>query len=416
MNNFFNDLKNEAQGARLSQGEKQRMRVRLYEAMRSPTLAVPDIVAQKVPSPFNSFQFFVRVRVMVPLAALLIVVMGSGTALAAQGALPGDPLYAVKINVNEAVQVALATTPQAKAQVNAQIATTRLQEAEDLAAAGTLTASTSAQLAQNFDQHAQAAQTITDSLQAQDPASAAQISAQLDSSLSAHTAILAQLGDDSNSTTTMQESRTLADNVRSHTRGGDNNSGAAVAVNAAQTLTMQTFSALAPQEASSSNEATSSVATSSAKKPAKNNNNQEVPLHLAAQASSTLSEAQDDFAAIEDSLDASTTAQINMQFALAAQLMQEGSTSLAAGDVGSATQSFTQALSLATRLDTYLQAGKKFNTKLLSPLFDTFDSQNNGGNGGDNSNNNNSDASSSDNSGGQNSNSFSGHSGGNHRF
>lgn len=85
------------------------------------------------------------------LAAVLILLLASGgVSLAAEGAVPGQLLYPVKIGVNERVETALAFTPQAKAQVASHHAQERLNEAAHLAATGRLSTSTAAQLAAQF--------------------------------------------------------------------------------------------------------------------------------------------------------------------------------------------------------------------------------------------------------------------------
>lgn len=155
MNNFYQKIQNAAHRLRLTPTEKQHMRVALYEAMKqSPATAsggVPqDAGMRVVKSPY----VFVSPRFAGAFAVLLILILGSGTAYAAQGALPGSPLYPVKVNVNDAVRVALATTPQQKALANAAVAQERLDEAQALEAQGRLDATTTAELQQNFDEHA----------------------------------------------------------------------------------------------------------------------------------------------------------------------------------------------------------------------------------------------------------------------
>ncbi|HEV8666577.1 MAG TPA: hypothetical protein VN665_01875, partial [Candidatus Paceibacterota bacterium] len=107
MNNFFTQFKNLGRTIKLSQGEKQRMRVNLYNYLEQNPMdaftAPVKIISKPVASPF----FFFSPRYMVPIALLLVVGLSGGTAFAAEGALPGNPLYAVKVNVNEPVQVAL---------------------------------------------------------------------------------------------------------------------------------------------------------------------------------------------------------------------------------------------------------------------------------------------------------------------
>ncbi len=87
-------------------------------------------------------------------SGLISLLVLGGTAYAAQGSLPGNPLYAVKIHIDEPVQVALAITPEQKAQANASIAERRVAEAQVLAARGTLDAITTKELQANFNLHA----------------------------------------------------------------------------------------------------------------------------------------------------------------------------------------------------------------------------------------------------------------------
>ncbi len=105
-------------------------------------------------SPYFLFTYQFRVVV----AGLLVVVFASaGTAQAAQGALPGDLLYPIKININERVEVALAATPKTKANVEATIAQRRVQEALVLEEQGRLDATTTQEIEDNFNEHASAA-------------------------------------------------------------------------------------------------------------------------------------------------------------------------------------------------------------------------------------------------------------------
>ena len=67
---------------------------------------------------------------------LMIVVSGVSVAGAAEAALPGDTLYAIKVNVNEEVKLALATSPAKKADVSLARAEARLAELEILASRG----------------------------------------------------------------------------------------------------------------------------------------------------------------------------------------------------------------------------------------------------------------------------------------
>ena len=398
MNNFFTELKNNARVTKLEPSEKQAMRVRLYNYLEQNPMvpfAAPTPVARPVPSTF----YFFSTRYMVPLAFILIIGLGSGTAFAAQGALPGDTLYPVKINVNEAVQTALATSPTAKAEVQAQLATTRLEEAETLASTGKLDAPTTAVLASNFTAHAKAAQAATQTIESNDPATAAQLGADFTSTLAAHGAILAQIGSDSKSDATMQNSNTLALAVQQEAgddhQGGDTDttdtgtsvvaiadsgstqatSAAAPATNGAQSNTqgntrVRTFTAAMPV---ASGTATSAPTAKTKGKAVPilaqmvNPNDARISASLGTQASSSIAAMVKDYAAIKPALDADTAAQLDAQVAAAQTAYAQGN--------------FGAAIRAAIKLDIFFKAGKNINIKLLSGLLTVTDASAKGSSG-----------------------------------
>ncbi len=77
---------------------------------------------------------------LVAMSLVVVLVAGVGTTYAAVSALPGDPLYGIKINVAEPVEHVLSASNESQAQWDVTLANRRLEEAEKLAAAGTLTA------------------------------------------------------------------------------------------------------------------------------------------------------------------------------------------------------------------------------------------------------------------------------------
>ncbi len=181
----LNNLKTESAKLRLTPEEKTAMRASIF-----------GVVSPMAPQPSSYFAFsfqFLHTRVMVPALALVLVFGGASTTAAAQGALPGDFLYPVKISVNEAIKVALATTPVAKAEVSAELAVRRVEEAEVLASRGQLTPEAGEKLAANFEVHADTAATLATELEGQDPDAATDLRTKLDSSLLAHGEILAML-------------------------------------------------------------------------------------------------------------------------------------------------------------------------------------------------------------------------------
>lgn len=145
MNKLLKQLEKETTHIRLTEAQKGAMRARLHEAMG---------VSLRAPAPVVSpYHWFLMSRTLVSLSLVLVVLVGTGTAFAAEGSLPGDILYPVKININERVETALALSTRAKVEVNTKLAQRRIAEVETLALRGTLDATTTAQAEENFDYH-----------------------------------------------------------------------------------------------------------------------------------------------------------------------------------------------------------------------------------------------------------------------
>ena len=112
----------------LTREERARMRSNLEDAMNR----VPMVMVS-VPSPIA---FWFQPARALAFVVALVVVSSSGAAWAAEGALPGDKLYSVKLGVNERLEKAFAVGEVAKAGVEVRHAEERLQEVELLAAKG----------------------------------------------------------------------------------------------------------------------------------------------------------------------------------------------------------------------------------------------------------------------------------------
>lgn len=149
MNDLEQHFKKAAEHIRMTSAEKDAMRFRIQQ-ITAPSSPAPI----STPSPYV-WMFAPRSFAMLGVA--LLVVLSTGSAYASGGSLPGTPLYLVKTKIVEPLKVALAPTVQAKAQANADIAATRVQEAQTLAAQGTLTPEASKQISDNYKIHADAA-------------------------------------------------------------------------------------------------------------------------------------------------------------------------------------------------------------------------------------------------------------------
>lgn len=135
--------------------------------------------------------FFNREHMYAKIATLLILLSGSGTAFAAENTIPGDTLYGVKVNINETVRGALALSPEAKSNWEAQIAERRLDEASKLAAQGKLTAELETKLESKFAEQTQKIKDrITKLQEAGNDEHASELSTRLASALQIHSQIL----------------------------------------------------------------------------------------------------------------------------------------------------------------------------------------------------------------------------------
>lgn len=143
-------FRDEAASFSLSAEEKARMRrvVSAYAAMKPVRRRV---AARSTGSRW--YAFILSPRMAVGALVVVLVASSAGVSYAAESALPGDILYAVKVKVNEPVAQALSTTPQAKAQTAVKLAHRRLDEAATLAAQGRLGTSTREKLQEGFETH-----------------------------------------------------------------------------------------------------------------------------------------------------------------------------------------------------------------------------------------------------------------------
>ncbi|HBU06956.1 MAG TPA: hypothetical protein DEB09_02640 [Candidatus Magasanikbacteria bacterium] len=104
-------------------------------------------------------------HMIVGLLIAAILAMGGGTAAAAENSLPGDLLYPIKTQVTEEVRSALAISSEAKVAWENRRAERRLEEVEKLSSEGKLTTSTSAMLANKFEEFSKKADARLQKLQ-----------------------------------------------------------------------------------------------------------------------------------------------------------------------------------------------------------------------------------------------------------
>ena len=344
MNSFFSQLKKETQKIRLAAPERERMRLALDAAMASSAPIKSPI--QPVPSPY-----FFAPRSLVP-ALALILVAGVGTSYAAEGAVPGDALYAIKVGITEPAREALARSDEAKAALHARFAERRMAEAETLAERGALTAKTALALEENFSRHAAEVEEIVSAVEEENPVAAADISARFGSSLAAHGALIEALGGEGGEEN-RRESGKLARSIKERERAVARAERVAVTITAERggsgEIAVQTF-------AKDGAALSASIVVRDA--------DEAVLARIEANASTTLERAETRFSGIRGSLDKETSALVEARIFRIRELI--GNFRDTRGK-GSEKEKIQQALKDAATLDAFLEAQAKFRGRVLLP-------------------------------------------------
>lgn len=184
MKNLINQFNKSAREVRLSTEGVKRMREHLIAHMREHP--IPNRLVQ---SPYQRFvgvfsPFASSLRTPVLMAVLLLLVaVGGATTYATEGALPGDPLYSLKVSVLEPIRGLLAISPEEKAVWHASLVETRVSEVEQLAAKEKLTPEEGSKSQKRFDQSLQTARATLEKLSKENPEAAAKIEASFTASL-----------------------------------------------------------------------------------------------------------------------------------------------------------------------------------------------------------------------------------------
>lgn len=165
----------------LSESEKRDMRAKLVHAMHTQPLRKPTLSV-----------WFVYLGRSMPVAlALILVISTTSVSFAASGALPGEILYSVKTKVNEKVELALASSHEAKATVQVRQAEERLKEVEVLAVRGEVGAELIEETAQSVARHVEAAKEASDLLEEEgDMVASESIDTRVSVALEAHAELL----------------------------------------------------------------------------------------------------------------------------------------------------------------------------------------------------------------------------------
>lgn len=190
MNDLTPQLKEMMENAKrvsLSRAEKDAMRAHVKAFVR----AYPKR-GGLIPSPWVAGRFLMIVH-KPAMALVLLLVLGGGTAYAAEGALPGDTLYPVKVDVIEEVVAAVTISDEARVRWDVRRAERRLEEAATLAAAGRMTAEAEVEIEQRFEHFAEAVEQRTKRVEKKKgPRAAAALLAEFEGKLRGHERLLAR--------------------------------------------------------------------------------------------------------------------------------------------------------------------------------------------------------------------------------
>lgn len=380
MNNPLQKLHTAASHIRLSSAEKRTMHAAIRARMRASFAA-----------PRQTLGYFLFMpQFALPVAALLVMVLGGTTTFAANGALPGEPLYALKTKVNEPLQGALAFSVEDKIKFHTAVAQQRVEEAEVLVSEDRLGSEASQQLEQSIDAHMAKRDSLAQELETKNPESAGSALARIDSSIDAHSDVLEALGRSNKSEDVRARSGAIAMRARSSSRFGAQSAQPTLAMAkmaapapeapAATTMMMSVESAdmAAPTTTSDLSRERGSEKSGQARferrgssKEVSRSPKAEQAFVLGKKATTSLEALKVQVGTLASStLDAQEGTLLDERIAEIEWLVSAGKDALVAEDYEIAREHFNSALDLTIKLSTFVAASKKFNHGILGSLLD----------------------------------------------
>jgi hypothetical protein len=212
----------------MTEDERARVRGALVTEMAKAPLGRFDTLIETTAWYFSTINY--RRIVAAATASAFLFTMG-GVSYAAEAALPGDKLYVVKTDFNEAVVEFLAVSDKDKAKVQTEFAQKRLEEASQLAADGKLDQERKDIVSEKLKEHVSAVKEELDQIvEREDFVSAVEVATEFEATVRAHTDVLVALveqpapepvetpdsseeGTDSNGEPTGDSGLAVADNV-----------------------------------------------------------------------------------------------------------------------------------------------------------------------------------------------------------
>lgn len=172
-------------GAELTLTSQERARMR--EAVRSYMLMKPRAVRAESERAVSSWFFMPRYALTL---ALALVVSSAGISYAAEGALPGDVLYPIKVGFNEPLAGALSLSSEARVAWATRVAEERIQEAAVLLMRGALPPEVETAIRDSFEAHIQKALVAIDAELSASPDLGTQAVERLEARLSEYERVL----------------------------------------------------------------------------------------------------------------------------------------------------------------------------------------------------------------------------------
>lgn len=268
------------------------------------------------------------------LALIIAAVISIGASVGATNATPGDLLYPVKVNVNEKIRIALTSSEQSKAELEAKYAERRLEEASTIASSESLDQETRTSLEENFSDFADRAEARMKALAATDVTAAADLAENFQVALDAHGRILAEIEAKADNDTEKNQLEALRSKVES-----ENNDVKKIESDIETVITS------------------------------------DVSANIRAAAEGKLTAAENKIAEVrnfiqlkEGQLGADATAQANVRLAAAEQKIIEGKASLQAQAYAEAFKSFSDAHSIAQEAKKSVELNLQFQTGIKVDL------------------------------------------------
>ncbi len=335
-NDFEKRIKKAGAHITLTEAEREKMRALLREYATMKPVREPVAPLPVHATFFDAWVAYVRRPIgIVVVAVLILALSSSGVAYAAEGTLPGDILYPIKVNVIEPVQLALAVSPEAKAALQMTFAGYRIDEAALLANDGKLGTTTEAALAANFTENASGAAIAVAQERMRNPTAADMLSAGFAARLAAYENVLA---------------------VVAHSR----NKGATEHLQAA----IQTQLALIAS-AQTSGDASSTLPDGIPPQEQSTIADQNV-LHLQNAADTALRVSAGIIGAASSTLDASSSADARRELQRASALVEQGRVLLKRHDENGAARAFQDSLSATARLDVLTRAAATLGVQVFA--------------------------------------------------